>query len=253
MDAFGDYARCYDGIYQSKNYKAECDFLGEIFKTFAHGPIHCILDLGCGTGGHAIPLAQRSYSVTGVDLSERMVEKARAKAAKAGLSITFRQGDIQCLKLGQTFDVVIAMFAVISYQITNVDLAVALKTARRHLNSGGLFIFDVWYGPAVLTERPSDRLKIVETNGERLIRFAKPVLDVVKQTVQVNYKVLRLKGSQVLDEVDESHLMRFLFPQEITHYLEIEGFRMLHLCPFMELDRELTERDWNVSIVAEAV
>lgn len=253
MDAFGDYARYYDDIYQSKDYNIECDFLEGTFNAFAHGPIHRILDLGCGTGGHAIPLAQRSYSVTGVDLSERMVEKARAKAAKTGLSIAFHQGDIHSLKLSQTFDVVIAMFAVISYQITNADLTATIQTARRHLKPGGLFIFDGWYGPAVLTERPADRLKIVETNGGRLIRFAKPALDVVKQTVRVDYKVLRLKGNQVLDEADESHLMRFLFAQEIAYYLEIGGFRMLHLCPFMELDQELTERDWNVSIVSEAV
>ena len=47
--------------------------------------------------------------------------------------------------------------------------------------------------------------------------------------------------------------MRFLFPQEIKYFLETNGFRLLQLSPFMDLDRELTERDWNMSAIAQVV
>ena len=191
--------------------------------------------------------------MTGVDLSEKMLERARQKAAEAGLNIRFHQGDIRTIELSRTFDAVIAMFAVISYQTTNEDLAAAFRTARRHLQPGGLFIFDCWFGPAVLGQRPTDRYKIVEINGERIIRFAHPTLDIMRHTVQVDYKVLRLKDDRVLDEVDESHLVRFLFPQEIAHYLRDAGFRLEKLCPFMVLDRDVTEQDWNISVVSEAI
>ena len=145
------------------------------------------------------------------------------------------------------------MFAVISYQTTNEDLLAACRTARRHLSPGGLFVFDAWFGPAVLTQRPTARVKIIEQDGERIIRFASPVLDILAQTVQVNYKVLRLRDARVLDEVDESHLMRFIFPQEISHYLQQAGFRLLQLCPFMCLDTQPTDQDWNVTVIAGAV
>jgi len=191
--------------------------------------------------------------VTGVDLSEKMLERARQKAAEAGLNIRFHQGDIRTIELSRTFDAVIAMFAVISYQTTNEDLAAAFRTARRHLQPGGLFIFDCWFGPAVLGQRPTDRYKIVEINGERIIRFAHPTLDIMRHTVQVDYKVLRLKDDRVLDEVDESHLVRFLFPQEIAHYLRDAGFRLEKLCPFMVLDRDVSEQDWNVSVISKAM
>lgn len=144
------------------------------------------------------------------------------------------------------------MFAVISYQTANEDLAAAFHTARQHLGPGGLFVFDCWFGPAVLTQRPVDRLKIIEASDERIIRFATPTLDVLRHTVRVDYKVLRLKDGCVLDEVDESHLMRFLFPQELTHYLEEVGFLTRRLCPFLQLDSDLNERDWNGAVVAEA-
>jgi len=253
MTVFGVYASYYDALYRDKDYKAECDFLEQIFARYAGAPIRTILDLGCGTGGHALPLAKRGYLVTGIDLSGHMLERARQKAAEAGLNIQFYQGDIRNIELRRTFGAVIAMFAVISYQTTNEDLAAAFRTARRHLEPGGLFVFDCWFGPAVLGQRPTDRYKIVEINGERIIRFAHPTLDIMRHTVQVDYKVLRLKDDTVLDEVDESHVMRFLFPQEMAHYLGEAGFRLEKLCPFMVLDRDVTEQDWNISVVSEAI
>lgn len=257
-EVFQRYAEYYDLLYQEKNYEAECDFLEEIFRQFAPGPVESILDLGCGSGGHALPLARRGRLVTGVDRSEAMLSIARQKAAEGGEAgsggrLAFHQADIRTLDLGQAFDVAISMFGVISYQVTDEDLIAAFQTARRHLNPGGLFAFDVWFGPAVLAERPADRFKILQQESRRVIRFASPLLDVLKHTVRVNYRVMQLENDRVLDEVSESHLMRFLFPQEINHYLEEGGLRMVKLCPFMELEREATERDWSVAVVAEAV
>jgi len=107
MNVFEEYAEYYDILYQDKDYEAECDFLEQIFARYAQHPVRTILDLGCGTGGHALPLARRGYEVTGVDLSEHMLERARQKAAEAGLAISFHQGDIRSLNLGCTFDAVI--------------------------------------------------------------------------------------------------------------------------------------------------
>ena len=253
MDVFNNYAQYYDILYQEKDYEGECDFLKQIFEVFSDNPILSILELGCGTGGHALPLARRGYDVTGVDCSEQMIAIAKTKATQANLSVEFQQGDIRNLELEQTFDAVISMFAVMSYQTTNDDLTTAFRTARHHLEPGGVFVFDAWFGPAVLTQRPSDRYKTIEVDGERIIRFASPVLDILQHTVQVNYKILRLRDDRVVDEVDESHLMRFLFPQEIAYYLAEAGFKLLKLCPFMELNRQPTEQDWNVTVVAERV
>jgi len=255
MAAFGAYAQFYDALYQDKDYAAECDFLEQIFTCYAQAPIRTILDLGCGTGGHALPLAQRGYEVTGIDRSERMLVAAQAKTSSMEHSNvpTFQRGDIRDLDLGQTFDAVIAMFAVISYQTTTKDLVAAFRTARRHLALGGLFVFDCWFGPAVLTQRPTDRYKVVEGDGERIIRFASPTLDVLRHTVRVDYKVLRLKGNQVVDELDEAHPMRYLFPQETAYFLKTNGFKVVHMCPFMKLACPLTDREWNMTVVAMAV
>ncbi|MCX6844364.1 MAG: class I SAM-dependent methyltransferase [candidate division WOR-3 bacterium] len=253
MSVFQDYARYYDSLYEEKDYKAECDFLEQVYAKYASGKVATVLDLGCGTGGHAQLLAKRGYRVTGVDRSTQMLAQARSKTAGVSPAPEFTSGDIRSVDLGRTFDAVIAMFAVIGYMTTNEDLLAALKTARRHLKPGGVFVFDAWSGLAVLTERPSDRYKIVERGDDRIIRFVHPELDALQHTVDVHYKVLHLCGNQVAEEVDEVHTMRYLFPQELAHHLTQAGFHVRKLCPFLRLTDDLGERDWNLAVVAAAV
>jgi len=248
------YAGAYDALYQDKDYEAECDFLEQVFASYAQSPVRTVLDLGCGTGGHAVPLAERGYIVTGVDHSEAMLLEASRKVNIQGnSSCRFIQGDIRDIDLVDGFDAIIAMFAVIGYQVTNKDLMNAFDTAWQHLDPGGLFVFDCWFGPAVLTQKPTDQYKVVKRGSESIIRYTSPVLDIFQHTVQVNYRVLRLKDSCVLENTEESHLMRFLFPQEIRHYLSESGFNLLKICPFMELGREATEHDWNITVVCVAM
>lgn len=227
------YADFYDHFYADKEYAAECDFLEEVFRRYAAEPVRTILDLGCGTGGHALVLTQRGYRVSGVDRSEVMLAAARAKALASGLiePPTFLLGDIRTLELGQTCDAVIAMFAVMGYMASNEDLAAALRSARRHLAPGGLLVFDAWYGPAVLAQRPADRYKIVSQGERRVIRFVRSELDSLRHVVNVNYKVFEIEPGLAMRESGEVHVMRYLFPQEIVYYLNQVGFASVVLSP----------------------
>ncbi len=159
MTVFGDeYTRAYDSLYKDKNYEKECDFIEETFKKYGYRP-ESILDLGCGTGNHALILAQRGYKVTGVDRSAPMLENAKRKAQDAALNIKFVEGDIANIALDGKFDAVISMFAVMSYQTTNADVAAVCKNANKALVSGGVFIFDCWHGSAVIADKPGIRIK----------------------------------------------------------------------------------------------
>lgn len=254
---FDRHAAYYDALYRDKDYGAECAFLERIFVALARRPVRTVLDLGCGTGGHALRLAARGYLVTGVDRSTTMLGEARRKAIEATLEqqerLRFLQADIQDLDLRATFDAVVAMFGVMGYQTRTGALLGALGAARRHVEPGGLFVFDGWFGPAVLTQGPTHRHKIVQRDGEQIVRFASPTLDVLQHTVLVRYTILRLKDDRVLDEVDESHRVRFFFPREIAHFLRETGFDLLRLCPFMSIDRDLTTQEWNFTAIAKAV
>ena len=247
MSVFKSYADHYDVLYFDKDYQGECDFLQSIFRSYCKDKIRSVLDLGCGTGGHALVLGERGYEVTGVDTSSEMLGIGRKKAEERGIEVELLRGDIRKVELERRFDVVISMFAVLGYQVANKDIISAFKTASRHLRTNGLFIFDVWFGPAVLSQKPSERFKVIEKDGERIIRLTSPVLDILNHTVSVEYKIIKLSNDKVKDEVDEVHTMRFLFPQEIQFICDVVGLKVLELCPFMKLGKIPTEKDWNVT------
>ncbi len=247
---FGTYANFYDLLYQEKEYGSEVEFLKRVggLRTGSS-----ILDLGCGTGGHDIPLATQGFVVTGIDLSAGMVSQAKRKALESGVAPTFIQGDLRSLRLGKTFDSVISMFAVMGYQVSNDDFMAALHTARIHLGTGSSFVFDAWFGPAVLADRPVTRVKEIPLHGERVIRIAKPELNALANTVTVDYTVLRLSGDKILDETHEAHPMRYLFGPEVAYFARNADFEVTKVCPFMDPDRLPTEKDWNVTWVLKAV
>ena len=121
MNVFQEYARYYDLLYRDKDYEAEARYVDRLIR--AHCPeAATILDLGCGTGNHAVCLAGLNYDVTGVDLSRVSITAARTKLESLiGLKekVRFETGDIRSLRLHKTYDAVISLFHVMSYQTTN--------------------------------------------------------------------------------------------------------------------------------------
>jgi SAM-dependent methyltransferase len=250
---FGVYAGFYDALYADKDYEAECDFVADVLREAGLSPGARILDLGCGTGGHALPLARRGFQVTGVDRSPEMIAQAIEKTGAAGEAVDFRVADIRDLDLGARFDAVLAMFAVVSYQLADEDLADTFASARRHLERGGLFLFDVWHGPAVLAERPEVRVKSVASPDEGTItRVARPTLDPEHRTVRVDYEITVTEGG--LERTShEAHTVRYLFVDEIEALLASAGLTLVACGPFMDLSRPPSETDWNVSVLATAL
>lgn len=251
-NTFEQYAFYYDLFYEKKDYTAECDFLDGVFrKYYPQGRPDSILDLGCGTGNHDVILARRGHRMTGVDLSSKMIRLAKEKAKQQKQDISFVVGDIRNVKLRGEFDAVISMFAVMSYLTRTQDILSAFRTAHRYLKRKGIFVFDVWFGPGVLAQKPQDRIALFKKKGVRIVRLAKPEMDLLKQTVNVHYIVMEIVGRKLVRETRETHPMRYFFPQEIDHFLEETGFKILAISPVLNFDRAPTAEDWNVSIVAQ--
>jgi SAM-dependent methyltransferase len=242
------YADVYDALYQDKDYEKECDFLEEIFRKYDYQP-GSILDMGCGTGNHALILAKRGYEVTGIDRSADMLAAARRKARNAGVRIEYVEGDITKINLDRKFDAVIALFAVMSYQVTNVAVAAACKGAKEALVPGGMFIFDCWHGLAVNADKPARRIKKADMlHGEKVTRFTEPEMDPINHIVKINFTVQKdIRDHR--SETRETHTMRFFFPQEIKYYLETAGFEKIDLYPFLNVNGTLSDKDWNMAVV----
>lgn len=246
-----NYADAYDTLYHDKDYERECDLLEHALAEHATRPVRTVLDLGCGTGNHALPLAERGYRVTGVDLSGEMLERAAEKGRQRRLDVRWLQGDVRHAATQEKFDAALLMFAVLGYQQSNADVAATLAATRRQLVDGGLLVFDVWHGPAVLRERPGERVKVVPTPDGELIRAASSELDVRRHLCRVRYRLWRC-GATGVEATDEEHTMRYFFPQELALFLEHAGLELLRLATFGDWTREPGETDWNVMGVARA-
>lgn len=240
-EVFGPgYAAAYDTVYGPKDYAAECDLLERLFRDYGTG-VRRVLDLGCGTGSHAALLAGRGYEVVGVDRSEEMLARAAAKAPEA----RFVRGDLRSVELGETFDAALLMFAVLGYQLENEEVLAALATAQRHLEPGGLLLFDVWYGPAVLTQRPERRTSRL---GD-LVRTSSGELDTARDCCRVR---IRLELDDGAVEADETHEVRYFFQPELRLLLGLSGFELLRVGAFPAFDRDPDETTWNVLVAARS-
>jgi SAM-dependent methyltransferase len=242
---FDDYSEYYDLIYRDKDYRGEADYVAGLLAK--HG---CaggdILELGCGTGRHAALLREKGYRLHGVDLSPRMIEIARENR-KDGLE--FELGDVRSYRAGKTFDAVVSLFHIASYQTGNDDFNAYLETAWRHLKPGGIFVFDFWYGPAVLSLKPELRVKRVENEKLKVIRIAEPVWHENSNVIDVNYEIIIFgKQDSSYSVLKEIHPMRFYFLPELELALKGVGYSGIEAREWMS-DRPASALSWGVVTV----
>lgn len=221
-DEFGLYSAYYDLLYRDKDYQGEATYVADLLRSFSSGSKK-LLEIGCGTGIHAELLTQSGFEVVGVERSEEMFKQAQSRADRLEVETGCRRfRPVHCAAQDfcsdETFDAVISLFHVVSYQTDDAALEGFLDTVSRHLRPGGLFLFDVWYGPAVLTQRPECRVKRMSSELHEVVRIAEPTIDTSRNLVQVDYEIfVQESGSDVYRSIREQHRMRYFFTTEITH------------------------------------
>ena len=255
MSVFEAYARYYDLLYRDKQYANEAEYVRRLIASHVAQP-RVIVELGCGTGAHAEHLAADGFELHGIDMSEWMLDRALARRASlpddVKARLHFSRGDVRSACLNVNADAVISLFHVVSYQSENEDLQETFNTARRHLRSGGVFLFDVWYGPAVLTDRPAVRVKELEDDEVKITRTAEPSLDPQRNLVDVRYRIVaRDKRSDRCSETIETHRMRYLFSPEVSLLAEQAGLRLVDAHEWMT-GRTPGFDTWSVCFVCKA-
>jgi len=247
MKVFADYARYYDLIYRDKDYRGEAEYTHNLIRK--HGIVgDTVLNLGCGSGRHDRYLAENGYKITGVDISEEMLIFAKEKIPEK-VCLNYVKGDVRHIRLGKTFDIVISLFHVMSYQVSDEDLLASFATASAHVKPGGVFIFDCWYGPGVLTDRPTVRIKEQEDEYIAITRIAQPVMHPNLNVVDVEYLFfVKEKSKGHINEIRETHRMRYLFQPEVRRLLSDKGFTV-ETCEEWLTGAEPCFSTWNVVFV----
>ena len=152
-------AKYYDIIYSWKDYAMEAEKVHQIIDDYKKTEGYELLDAACGTGEHDKYLKEY-YSVTGIDMSEQMLEIARRKNKK----INYVKGNMMRFNLNKKFDVVICLFSAIGHLLTYENLNKTLRCFSRHLKKGGVAIIEPFVSPKAFTTGTPHSLYINEPN-----------------------------------------------------------------------------------------
>lgn len=245
MSNFKLYSQYYDLLYKDKDYVSEAEY---VIKLAQKHKTNCtkFLELGCGTGNHAAILCKKGFEVVGLERSAEMVNLALQK------NITnFKPSvaDITNFSLNEKFDVALSLFHVISYLTTNDELLKCLNTVNEHLNENGVFIFDVWYSPAVYIQKPETRVKRISNNNIAVTRIAESTMHYQKNVVDVNYSIFIQDKETTKSEIhQELHPMRHFSIPEIELLALQTNFKLIHTEEF-GTGNSPNENTWGVCFV----
>jgi ubiquinone/menaquinone biosynthesis C-methylase UbiE len=183
-----------------------------------------VLDLACGTGRIAIPLAAAGISVVGLDISEPMLDHAREKAKEMRVEVEWIQGDMTKFELKRKFNLIIMMGNAFGHLETLESVEGCLSSVRRHLTGKGRFIFNT-FNPnlQILTRESSKRFPVTEytdpDSGEKMIVTETCEYD--KATQLYRFRRYHQSGKQ---ETSWDVTLRVFFPQELDALLKYNGF-----------------------------
>lgn len=244
---FENYSRQYDNENFTHGTFGECDF---IEKEISYNKSLKILDIGCGTGRHSIELSKRGYQLTGIDLSEPMLTRARQKAAEAKVLVDFHQADARDLPFIAEFDLAIMLceggFSLMETDEMNFAI---LQSAAKALKTGGKLIFTTLNGLFPLFHSVKEFMDASANEGNAI-------------TLQTTFDLMTFRDYNVTSFVDddgEEHRLecneRYYVPSEITWLLKSLGFHKIDIMGArlgeFSRDHVLKTEDFEMLVVAE--
>ena len=244
-DNFHAYSRYYDMFYEDKDYEIEVTYICTLLKRYGIKTGH-LLELGSGTGKHAQLLVKSGFTVDGIERSAEMVAQS---PIMVGLSC--QQGDIRSFSMEHSYDAVLSLFHVLSYQTSNQDVNAVFTCAAEHLKPGGIFVFDFWYSPAVHTQKPTARVKRMLDEQIEVTRVAEPYTYPNENRVDVNYTIyVRERVSNTIQTFTELHPMRHFSLPEIDLFADMAGLKRVTTEEFLT-GNEPSEMTWGVCVTLQ--
>ena len=243
-ELFQDYADKYDSESYTSGTLGEVDFIEE---EAGYNKDFRILDIGCGTGRHSIELARRGYNVTGIDLSESQLNKAKTNAEKENLKIDFLIKDARDFNFNGSFDLAIMIcegaFPLMETDEMNYSI---LENAFSSLKPGGRFIFTTLNGLFPLFHSVKEFMDRESEQGQ----YSGMSFDLMTFRDHSVYETEDDKGNKKVLNCNE----RYYVPSEITWLLKSLGFKRIYiygakLGAFSRNDK-LTTEDFEMLVVA---
>lgn len=217
------FAHYYDELYKKNNYSLQIENLIAIFKKYKVLNHSNIVDIGCGTGEHALYLAKSKYIVHGIDPSPYMIEKALKKTQIINnLSFSCEYANT----LSSIFDAGYSLFNVVNcLQNTDALKSFFIDTAKL-LAPNSCFVFEAWRSDQVLAEPPVTKQDILECQNQKITRRVIPSFDNKKETIKLIY-------IYSIDSLEETitHFIRLFTEKELSTAFTDAGFTVQEIIP----------------------
>ncbi|WP_135546569.1 class I SAM-dependent DNA methyltransferase [Paenibacillus cymbidii] len=228
--AYGQFAYWYDRLMEDMPYGEWRQWAEAVWSRT--GKPRTVVDLGCGTGNVAIPLAEYGYAVTGIDLSEHMLAVAHDKAsspavkermAAAGGSVAWQQQDMRDWEAAQPADAVICFCDCLNYLLEEDDIRQAFARAYEALGPGGSFLFDA-HTPRKLQEYALHQPFVLDEDDIAYIWTCE--LDETRLELEHQLSIFVRDGADGrFSRIEEMHVQRAYPPDWLARELARAGFR----------------------------
>lgn len=199
-----------------------------LYRDLAKRQGEAILELACGTGLLAVPIAATGLPTVGLDLSGPMLEAAKRRAATTGFAVEWVQGNMREFNLGRRFGFVFVARSSLQHLLSTDDLLSCFAAVKRHLSSTGIFVLDV-FNPDVriLARQPDQRFPVIEVKTERYGTLRVESSHRYDAATQISYGTWYVSTDEQHDKWVLPITVRCIYPQELLLLLSKAGFELI--------------------------
>ena len=189
-----------------------------------------IIELACGTGRLAIPMAKRGLNMVGIDLHDGMLSRAKQKAAREQVNIIFEQQDCTELDLDYKSPLIFMTGNSFQHFLTNESQDALLHSVKKHLLPNGQFIFDT-RNPniAELSVEQEFEESYVNNDNQTVIEKHFETYNHETQILHCATHTKLIENGQLAYTENDSISLRFVYPMELYRLLDSHGFEPIHL------------------------
>ena len=219
----GKLARYYDLMHQHRDYSRESRFVDQLVQKTWSGAKR-ILDISCGTGEHAMRMAEAGYQVTAIDASPDMLDIAQKKAELKGLSICFKCQDFRDLDFEEEFEAAYCLGYTFLYIRTYAEIGAFFDKIHRALSTSGVFILDFLNGWRLIEEYPKRKF-VCRDEETTITQFDEPSLNRERRLrhLEFSYIIQNRRGKVETSSAEED--LRIFFEDEVRFLITSHGFR----------------------------
>ncbi len=244
-----EYSKIYDFLYTQKDYAKETNLIKKILKNY-FPKSKSLLDLGCGTGKYSNLMTKLKLNVVGVDRSSSMLKIAKQKYRK-NRRLSFIKSNIENINLKKKFDIISALFHILSYHTSEKEINKFFLKSYSHLNKNGLLIFDFWYEDGVFNLQSPLRVREIDNHHYKILRVTiSKWFKKINQIFDIHNLIVLNKKSKKIIKFKETHKMRYFNMKTIKKKLIENNFQFLKSLD-LQSGKSVTKKSWGVLVVAK--